>query len=205
MLPKGGELLQAARAALHAPYGRIEPRVRLVAGVVWAKWALRDAELGRLVKVMGPLDVESQGQLSIGGRTYFLPGVFVTRLHVSEGALLEIGELCGFAPGATIRAHEHIRVGNGCLIASQVLIEDAPKAPICIGDGVWLAHGARVMPGVTIGDGSAVSAGTLVTKDVPAGHLAIGAPARNVKLQTLDRPHVHAIPRGNMATSSSTR
>jgi acetyltransferase-like isoleucine patch superfamily enzyme len=44
-----------------------------------------------------------------------------------------------------------------------------------------------VCPGVTIGRGSAVSAGTVVTKDVPPGHLAIGAPARNVRLDTLGR------------------
>ena len=118
---------------------------------------------------------------------YFLPGVLTTRLKVHRGARLDIGASSGFAPGAVVRAHHRVRLGAGCLVASQVLIEDAYGAPVTIEDGVWLAHGARIGPGVTIGRGSAVSAGTVVSKDVPPGHLAIGVPARNVKLETLAR------------------
>jgi maltose O-acetyltransferase len=43
---------------------------------------------------------------------------------------------------------------------------------------VWLAHGAVVEPGVTIGNGAVIGAGAVVTRDVPAGMLALGNPAR---------------------------
>jgi maltose O-acetyltransferase len=166
---------------------RWEPLVRRAVGTFRARWTLRGAELGYHVTVMGPLDVDNSGELWCGARVYFLPGVLTTRLRVDSGARLDIGPSSGFAPGVSVRAHERISIGTKCLVASQVIIEDAPGAPITIEDGVWLAHGAHVKPGVRIGRGSAVSAGTVVTKDVPPGHLAIGVPARNVKLATLAR------------------
>jgi maltose O-acetyltransferase len=53
--------------------------------------------------------------------------------------------------------------------------------PITIGDNVWLGGGAVVCPGVTIGPDTVVGAGSVVTRDLPAGVLALGAPARVVR------------------------
>jgi maltose O-acetyltransferase len=50
--------------------------------------------------------------------------------------------------------------------------------PIRIGSDVWLGAGAIICPGVTIGDGTTIGAGSVVVKDVPAGVLAVGNPAR---------------------------
>jgi serine acetyltransferase len=172
---------------LREQYGRWEPVVRRAAGIMRAQWTLRGADVGYHVTVMGPLEVDNEGDLWIGARAYFLPGVLTTRLRIDGGARLDIGPSSGFASGVTVRVHEQVRIGTKCLVAAQVIIEDAPGAPIRVGDSVWLAHGARIMPGVTIGRGSAVSAGTVVSKDVPPGHLAIGVPARNVRLETLAR------------------
>jgi maltose O-acetyltransferase len=54
-------------------------------------------------------------------------------------------------------------------------------APILIGDNVWLGGGSVVCPGVTIGADTVVGAGSVVTRDLPAGVLALGAPARVVR------------------------
>jgi acetyltransferase-like isoleucine patch superfamily enzyme len=43
---------------------------------------------------------------------------------------------------------------------------------------VWIGGGAIVLPGVTIGDGCVIGAGSVVTRDVPANTLALGNPAR---------------------------
>lgn len=51
-------------------------------------------------------------------------------------------------------------------------------APITIGSDVWIGGGAIICPGVTIGDRSVIGAGSVVTKDVPAGVLAVGNPCR---------------------------
>lgn len=50
--------------------------------------------------------------------------------------------------------------------------------PITIGDGVWIAGGVTVLPGVTIGDHAVIGAGTVVTKDVPPGTVFAGNPGR---------------------------
>jgi maltose O-acetyltransferase len=51
-------------------------------------------------------------------------------------------------------------------------------APIVIGDNVWLGGGAIVLPGVEIGADTVVGAGAVVTRDLPAGVVAVGNPAR---------------------------
>ena len=54
-------------------------------------------------------------------------------------------------------------------------------APIAIGDGAWLGGGVIVCPGVTIGENTVVGAGSVVTRDLPAGVLAVGNPARVIR------------------------
>jgi maltose O-acetyltransferase len=53
--------------------------------------------------------------------------------------------------------------------------------PITIGDNVWIGGAAIVLPGVTIGSGTTIGAGSVVTRDVPAGVLAVGNPCRVVR------------------------
>ncbi|GLA50445.1 maltose acetyltransferase [Aspergillus niger] len=52
---------------------------------------------------------------------------------------------------------------------------------IHIGEDCWLAGNVTVLPGVTIGKGAVIGAGSVVTKDVPAFHLAVGNPARVIR------------------------
>jgi maltose O-acetyltransferase len=53
--------------------------------------------------------------------------------------------------------------------------------PIVIGDNVWLGGGVIVCPGVTIGEDTVVGAGAVVARDLPAGVVAVGSPARVVR------------------------
>lgn len=50
--------------------------------------------------------------------------------------------------------------------------------PVAIGDHVWIASRATILPGVTIGRGAVVAAGAVVTRDVPPGAIVAGVPAR---------------------------
>lgn len=53
--------------------------------------------------------------------------------------------------------------------------------PIRVGNKVWFGGNACVMPGVSIGDGAVIGAGSVVTSDIPAGVLAMGAPCRVIR------------------------
>jgi maltose O-acetyltransferase len=50
--------------------------------------------------------------------------------------------------------------------------------PVRIGANVWIRGGAIILPGVTIGDDAVIGAGSIVTRDVPAGAKTVGNPAR---------------------------
>lgn len=53
--------------------------------------------------------------------------------------------------------------------------------PVCIEDDVWVGGGTIILPGVTIGRGSTIGAGSVVTKSIPPYSVAVGSPARVVK------------------------
>lgn len=53
--------------------------------------------------------------------------------------------------------------------------------PITVGNNVWIGAHVAVMPGVTIGDNTVIGAGSIVTKDIPSGVIAVGNPCRVVR------------------------
>jgi acetyltransferase-like isoleucine patch superfamily enzyme len=115
------------------------------------------------------------------------------RVHHPHG--LEIGDRVA-ANGAQINAKGSVRIGSDCLIADGVKIwsinhrfadpalpiaeQGYQQAPVTIGDDVWLGSNAVVLPGVTIGRGAVIAAGSVVTRDVPDGSVAAGVPAKVV-------------------------
>lgn len=88
---------------------------------------------------------------------------------------LYMGERSGLAVGATILTGTHDIGGPGQRWG------DLRSLPVRIGDGVWVGANATVLPGVTIGDGSIVAAGAVVTEDVAPNTVVAGVPARLVR------------------------
>jgi len=123
-------------------------------------------------------------KLSIGGR-FTMHGH--SSILVLNGAHLEIGNNT-YLNGGSIECSTHIHIGDNCAIADGVRIMDnswhavgEANKEVSIGNKVWLATGAMIMPGVTIGDGAIIAAGAVVTKDVPEGCMVAGVPAKVVK------------------------
>jgi acetyltransferase-like isoleucine patch superfamily enzyme len=93
-----------------------------------------------------------------------------------EGGL-SIGSDVSIAHGVTIMTTEHD------YDVSKGKMRDAPvkRAPVSIGDDVWIGAGVKILAGVTIGDHVVVGAGAVVTRDIPSNSLAVGVPARVIK------------------------
>jgi maltose O-acetyltransferase len=160
----------------------------ILLGIARARFALRGAQIGVRVYVGGPLTVVSDGEILVGDLTCFFGGMIQSELICHGGARLSIGRACELNYGVSIEAQREVRIGASCKIGSMVRIADASRlasGPVVLEDEVWLAHGVIVEPGVTIGRGSVVSAGSVVTSSIPADSLAIGNPARAVRLDML--------------------
>jgi acetyltransferase-like isoleucine patch superfamily enzyme len=122
------------------------------------------------------------------------PVVLATR---SPRALLRIGDDCGFT-GTTLVAAERIEIGDRVAVGANVTITDTDfhpldplerqrdflagtHAPVSVGDDVFIGMHSLILKGVTIGKGSVVGAGSVVSRDVPAGVVVAGNPARVVR------------------------
>ena len=57
--------------------------------------------------------------------------------------------------------------------------------PIIVGNNVWFGGNVVVLPGVKIGDNTVIGAGSVVTKDIPSGVVAVGNPCRVIKNITI--------------------
>lgn len=120
------------------------------------------------------------GDPQIGDGTWI--GAF-TVLDGSGG--LRIGRGCDISSGVQIYTHSSAR---RCVSGRQHPAVE--RAPVTIGDHVFLGAGAVINMGVTIGDSAVVGAGAVVTKDVPARTVVTGVPARPVAQVVLDGDRV---------------
>lgn len=179
--------------------------VATTAGQVWhdgravarARWYLRGADhVGTRVRLRGRPVIRNGGRMIIGQRVQLVSTVATLELVSEPGATLEIGERSLVNYGTSISAAESVRIGARCHIGTHVMMMDnsfhrleperrlerPESAPIVIEDDVWIGGRAIVLPGVTIGAGSAVGAGSIVTRDLPPRSLAVGCPARVVRV-----------------------
>ena len=97
-------------------------------------------------------------------------------MHIGAAYEVRIGPGALIASGVTIIDHDHDVPAH----AAGTPIRDLPLigAPIEIGSAVWIGERAVILKGVTIGDCAIIGAGAVVTRSVPAGHVALGVPAR---------------------------
>lgn len=126
------------------------------------------------------------------GEKYFIELPF----HVDYGFNVTIGENFFANNNLTLLDVCPITIGDDVLLAPNVGIYTAGHTldpqlrkvtggefgqPVVIGNNVWVGANVSILPGVTIGDDTVIGAGSVVTKDIPAGVLATGNPCRVIR------------------------
>ncbi len=134
-----------------------------------------------------------------------LLGQLIGRLHgevevtapffCDYGCNIELGEgfycnhNCVILDGAQVTIGAHVLLGPNCCITTAGHPLDLRQRgaglefarPVTIEDHVWLGANVTVLPGVRIGRGSVIGAGSVVSRDIPAGVLALGSPCRPLR------------------------
>lgn len=130
----------------------------------------------------------------IGKRPVFYPGVWI-----NTGKNLVMGDDVDIAKNVLITTNGGVEIGDRTLVGYGTMIISSnhdippigePYPPsgtnyekVTIGRDVWIGAGCIILPGVTIGEGATVSAGSIVTKDIPQNAIAMGIPAKVVKFR----------------------
>ena len=112
----------------------------------------------------------------VGNNTFF--GDYV-RMDTSYANMIYIGDYTHITSGCRLLCHQ--RNLTGYCVGDNAADLGYRIGEIHIGKGVMVGMETLIMPGVTIGDGAIIGAGSIVTKDIPAWTIATGRPARVVK------------------------
>ncbi|WP_298819676.1 acyltransferase [Chloroflexus sp.] len=143
---------------------RLRPRILRLAGL----------PIGDGTIIMGPLRLHGYGPIS-------------KRLRIGRNCVINTD--CFFDLNDCITIADHVGIGHEVMIltASHEMGQAAHRAgplttaPVTIESGAWIGARALILPGVQIGAGSVVAAGSVVTRTVPANTLVGGVPARPIR------------------------
>jgi acetyltransferase-like isoleucine patch superfamily enzyme len=132
-------------------------------------------EIGDGVRLYGDscLETGEGGTLSIGPET----SIHVRCQLMAHKSSIVIGRGVALAANCSLYPYDH-GMAPGVPIRQQAL---ESRGPIVIDDEAWLGANVTVLSGVRIGKGAVIGAGSVVTRDVPDGCIAVGSPARVVK------------------------
>jgi maltose O-acetyltransferase len=154
----------------------------------------RSAELMRIFNDEDDLDTRLRvlGELlgAIGDKSEIRPPFYCDygyNVRLGNGVFLNFA--CVLLDVVAVTIGDRVQIGPAVqLLTADHPLDVATRAtklengrPIAIEDDAWIGGGAIVLPGVTIGSGSIVGAGSVVTRDVPAGVVAAGNPCRVIR------------------------
>lgn len=119
--------------------------------------------------------------------------------YFGDGSEIEMGDNSGI--GVNCQVYGPVKIGNDVMMGPEVVVitrnhrwnrldvamrlqGHLPPEPVTINDDVWIGTRVIILPGVTIGRGAIVGAGSVVTRDVPEYAIVGGNPARVIRFRT---------------------
>ncbi len=145
------------RLVNHHGYDHVEPRRALTADPS--------------VRLSPTVSLRNGARISIGARTRIGDGVCLWAGN--RTGRIVIGQDCSLGPRVYVTASDY-ELAAGVAVMEQ----GTRERDVIVGDGCWLGAGVILTAGVTLGAGVVVGAGSVVTRDLPAGVVAAGVPAR---------------------------
>ena len=127
---------------------------------------------------------------TMGERCHFVPPIFFdygSNVHIGDFSFvnsnftaldagrIDIGRHVFIGPNVSIYTPTHP------LLAEERNTGYEQGKPVKIGDNVWIGGSVTILGGVTIGEGAVIGAGSVVTRDIPAGVIAVGNPCRPLR------------------------
>ena len=128
-----------------------------------------------------------RGTVIIGSMELVGEGPIWKRLSIGENCVLNGHLYLDLNDTTTIG--NNVSIGNHCIVVTsghsigpaEARCAELKPSPVRIEDGCWIGARATLMPGVTVGAGSIVSAGAVVFADVPTNKVVGGNPARQIR------------------------
>lgn len=117
-------------------------------------------------------------RVAIGEKAVIMMGAIINiGASIGDSTMIDMGAILGAR--ATVGKHAHI--GAGAVLAG--VLEPPSATPVIVEDNVLIGANAVILEGVHIGKDAVVAAGAIVTKDVPAGAVVAGTPAKIIKMK----------------------
>lgn len=158
-----GVLIHPLRLMHYYGYTHVKPRRLLKLG--------RDVRLAPNVSLANAERIELGDQVQVGARSALWAG--------KSESWIRIGARTTFGPDCLVTAADY-----GLAAGRRITDQDMIEKDITIGPDCWIGARAIITAGITIGEGAVIGAGSVVTKDVPAGAISAGVPARVIRMRS---------------------
>jgi len=144
------------------------------------------------VVILGPAEIHGSRNIHLGRNLMLYRELY---LETQNAGRIEIGDGVVISRGVHIVSYESIVIEHGAMIGEYSSLRDANHVygegdlreaghvgePIRIGANAWIGRGVTILPGVTVGESAVIGANAVVTRNIAAGDVVAGVPARSLR------------------------